>query len=520
MKSKPTFKPYNQHQVTLFPINLEELIPESHLVRVVDNAIEKMNPKVLFECYKGGGSSAYNPVMMLKVIVYAYSTKIYSSRQIAKATRENINFMWLTGNTQLDFMTINRFRSERLKGIIEDIFTEIVELLLREKYIKMENYFLDGTKIEANAGKYSWVWGKNTKRYKSNLKAKVLAHLKAIEIISDDENQEYEDNDLPETGNGQEINSKAIEDFAKKIDEKLSANPKNKEMKKAKRVIEKDYLPRMKKYEQQEEILEERKSYSKSDTDATFMRMKEDHMRNGQLKPGYNVQIGTENQFITGYSIHQNPGDTSTLKSHLEKIKNMTGKYPENLIADAGYGSEENYEFLKSKNITPYVKYNTFHKEVTKKWLMNPSKVQNFFYDEITDIYYCTMNSPFVFMYEKDSRSVNGYRSKIRVYESLNCDECPHRDICVKSKKPKANKRIYINNRLKELKAEVRKLLTSENGKKLRAKRPIEVESVFGNIKGNFGVRRFFLRGLEKVGLEWGLYSIAHNMRKIASNSI
>lgn len=410
MKKRAAFKPYEQHQLSLLPMNLEEMIPQNHLVRVVDRAIEKMNTKPLFDRYEGGGASAYNPVMMLKVVVYAYATKIYSSRQIAKATRENINFLWLTGCTQLDFMTINRFRSERLKGIIEKIFTEIVALLLEEKYIKFKNYFLDGTKIEANANKYSWVWGKST-----------------------------------------------------------------------------------------------------------HMRMKEDHMKNGQLKPGYNVQIGTENQFITGYSIHQKPTDWTTLKPHLEQLEKQMGRLPKNVIADAGYGSEENYEFLEENNIVPYVKYGTFHKENSKKWREDPTKTQNFSYDENTDTYYCTMGRPFVFLYEKNSKSENNYKSRVRVYECLNCSGCPHREKCVKAEYGFANRRIYINRRLNELKQNAKELLLSETGKEMRSKRPIEVETVFGNIKGNFGVRRFMLRGLQKVSIEWALCSIAHNMRKMAA---
>jgi transposase len=516
MKKRATFKPYEQHQLSLLPINLEEMIPQNHLVRVVDRAIEKMNTQPLFDRYEGGGASAYNPVMMLKVVVYAYATKIYSSRQISKATRENINFLWLTGCTQLDFMTINRFRSERIKGIIENIFTEIVALLLEEKYIKFENYFLDGTKIEANANKYSWVWGKSTHRYKENLKQKVAAHLKEIEIIESEENTEFEMGDLPEMGS-HEIDSKKIEQYAKRIDEKLSDNPKDEELKKAKKAIVNDYLPRMKKYEKQEEILENRRSYSKTDTDATFMRMKEDHMKNGQLKPGYNVQIGTENQFITGYSIHQKPTDWTTLKPHLEQLEEQMGRLPKNVIADAGYGSEENYEFLEEKNITPYVKYNTFHKENSKKWKEDPTKTQNFSYDENTDTYYCTMGRPFVFLYEKNSKSDNDYKSRVRVYECLNCSGCPHRERCVKAEYDFANRRIYINRRLNELKQNAKELLLSDMGKEMRSKRPVEVETVFGNIKGNFGVRRFMLRGLQKVSIEWGLCSIAHNMRKMAA---
>ena len=516
-KKTPSFKPYNQHQLPLFPIDLDTLIPENHMVRVVDRAIESMNTQPLFDRYPGGGTSAYNPVMMLKVIVYAYADKIYSSRNIAKATRENINFMWLTGNVQLDFMTINRFRSERLKGIIDDIFTEVVDLLLREEYIKFENYFLDGTKIEANAGKYSWVWGKNTARYKENLKKKVAEHLIAINIIEQEEDSEYGGCDLPEMGNGKPINSASIREAAEKINERLSDNPTDKELKKAKKAIEKDYLPRMEKYEQQEKILEERRSYSKTDTDATFMRMKEDHMKNGQLKPGYNVQMGTEDQFVIGFSIHQKPGDTSCMKPHLEQLKELHGILPGSITADAGYGSEENYEFLESEQVEHYVKYNTFHKEKSKKWQKDVIRVQNWTYSEELDEYICGYGRHLIFSHEKKQRSDNGYESLIRVYESKDCTDCPYRDNCVKSSKPDANRRIYINRRLNELKKIAKANLDSEKGKEMRSKRPVEVESVFGDIKSNFGVRRFLLRGLEKVKIEWGLYSIAHNMRKLTA---
>jgi transposase len=493
------------------------MIPENHMVRVIDRAINKMNCDPLFKRYEGGGASAYNPIMLLKVMVYAYADKIYSSRRISKATRENIYFIWLTGNVHLEHMTINRFRSERLKGIIEEIFTEVVDLLLKEGYISFEKYFLDGTKMEANANKYSWVWGKNTKRYKENLQKKVKEHLKAIEIINEEENNEYGDKDLEETGNGKEIDSEAIREAVEKIDERLGKEPKNKDLKKVKEEIKRDYLPRMEKYEGQERLLEDRKSYSKTDTDATFMRMKEDHMKNGQLKPGYNVQIGTENQYITGFSIHQRPGDTSCLKEHLEKVKEMRkGRLPKNVIADAGYGSEENYEYLLKEEIRAFVKYNTYHKEKTKKWREDITKSQYWEYNPEEDRYYCKQGRPLVFMYERKTKSDNGYESRSRIYECLNCSGCPYRERCVKSDNEFSNRKIQVNVRLNELKNRAKNLLDSEEGKQMRSQRPVEVESVFGNIKGNFGIRRFMLRGLEKVKIEWGLLSIAHNMRKMA----
>ena len=390
MKREAVFKQYNQNQIRMLPVDLSELISQHHMVRVVDRALESMNLKPLYDRYPGGGSSAYHPLMLLKVLVYAYADGIYSSRKIAKATRENIHFMWLTGSQALDFMTINRFRSERLMGIMEEVFSEVVELLLREKYISYEHYFLDGTKIEANASKYSWVWGKSTQRYKENLRRKVAAHLREIEVLQEREDESYGDQDLEETGNGREIDSEAIRKAAKQIDERLKENPTDKILKRAQKAIAKDYLPRMLKYERQEEILKNRRSYSKTDTEATFMRMKEDHMRNGQLKPGYNVQIGTENQFVTGYSIHQRPGDTSCLKAHLEGLKkSRKGRLPKVIIADAGYGSEENYEYMKNEELETYVKYNTYHKEKSRKWHKDILRIQNWYYVKERDEYIC-----------------------------------------------------------------------------------------------------------------------------------
>jgi Transposase and inactivated derivatives len=521
--NKKVFIPYSQNQLTL-PMTVDSLIPEKHVVRIVNSAIDQMDLEPLFAKYPGGGRSSFNPVMMTKLLVYAYTDKIYSCRRIAKAARENIMYMWLCGGNQPDFMAVNRFRSERMKDVIIEVFAEVVDLLVREKYIKLENYFLDGTKIEANANKYSWVWGKSTNRYKNALMEKCQELFKEIDRINDEENDEYGDSDLEELGNDKPIDSGAIKEAVRKIDERLAkktkeekADAETKRLKKARKKLEKDYLPRMQKYEDQLSILEERNSYSKTDHDATFMRMKEDHMKNGQLKPGYNVQIGTEDQFVVGYSIHQKPGDTSCMKEHLETVKTiLDDKLPKNIIADAGYGSEENYEYLEENKRGHYVKYNTFHKENSKKWKADITKVQNFSYIKDRDEYVCGYGRPLVFLYEHKRKSDNGYESTIRVYECLNCSDCPHRGKCVKSEKPDAKRRININRKLNEFKEQARQNLTSDEGLKMRSLRPVEVESVFGDIKGNFGIRRFVLKGLEKVKIEWGLHCIAHNMRKIA----
>ncbi|AFV03074.1 transposase (08) [Dehalobacter sp. DCA] len=426
--TKKVFKPYVQEQQTL-PLSIDSLIPQNHVVRVVNRAIDRMNLEPLFAKYPGGGRSSFHPVMMTKLLVYAYTDRVFSCRRIAKAARENIMYMWLCGGNQPDFMSVNRFRSERMKEVILEVFAEVIELLVKEKYIKLENYFLDGTKIEANANKYSWVWGKSTKRYKEALREKCRELFKEIDQINEEENAEYGDSDLEELGNGKPIDSEAIEEAVRKIDERLAkkseeetVDAETKKLKKTRNTLTKDYLPRMQKYEQQELILEERNSYSKTDHDATFMRMKEDHMKNGQLKPGYNVQIGTENQFVVGYSVHQRPGDTSCMKDHLEELKTLLhGELPKNIIADAGYGSEENYDYLQEKKLVSYVKYNTFHKEASKKWKEDITKPQNFTYDHENDEYICGYGRTLIFLYERHQKSDNGYRSLIRIYECLNC---------------------------------------------------------------------------------------------------
>lgn len=512
MNKKITFKYYNMEQLKL-PIDVEIMIPENHLVKVVNSAIEKMDITPLLEKYKGGGTSSYHPKMMLKVIVYAYTQRIYSSRQIAKGLRENIHFMWLSGNNQPDFRTINRFRSSIIKDIIDEVFTNVLKLLIEQGYVKFENYFFDGTKIEANANKYTFVWGKSTKKNKAKLEEKIKSLIKEINKVNEEENKEYGDKDLEEVGGENPIDASKLDDFVKRLDEKLSKKPKDKNLKKAVKIMKKDYLPRLKKYENQQKILQDRNSYSKIDNDATFMRMKEDHMKNGQLKPGYNIQMGTEGQFIVGFSIHQKTTDTSFLIPHLENLKKNIGKFPERIIADSGYGSEENYEYLEEKGLEGYVKYNMYHKEQKKKFKEQIFRVENLPYDTDKDEFICPNGKKLKYIYTGKYKTDNGYQTKRRYYECENCTGCLLKEQCTKAEE---NRKIQVSFRLNELKQKAKENLNSEKGIELRKKRCIEVEAVFGQLKNNAGFRRFLLRGLEKVKTEWGLLSIAHNMKKLA----
>jgi len=309
------FKPYLQGQLQL-PTDLEELIPAQHVVRVVDGAIERMDLTPLLRQYKGGGTSSYHPKMMLKVLVYAYTQRIYSSRQIAKGLRENVYFMWLSGLNRPDFRTINRFRSSVMRGIMEEVFSGVVRLLIEEGYVKLEQYFLDGTKIEANANRHRAVWAKNTRRYKRQVQEKIRTLLDEIERVNEAENEEYGDRDLEEMGGHGPIDAEKLEKTIQELNEILKQDPKDKKLAKAVRTLERDYLPRQKNYEEQERKLGERNSYAKTDEDATMMRMKGDPPKRSQPKPGYNVQIGTESEFVVGGTACTRGQGTPTVWCH------------------------------------------------------------------------------------------------------------------------------------------------------------------------------------------------------------
>lgn len=513
-KNKVVFKTYTPQQISLLPYSYDELIPQEHLVRMLNNVIDKMNIDPLISEYKGGGTSSYHPKMLLKVIVYAYCEKIYSSRRIAKALRENIHFMWLSGANRPDFRTINRFRSSRLKDTIDKVFASIVELLMEEGFVRLEDYFLDGTKIEANANKYSFVWKKSVERNKVKLTEKIKELINHIDQSNDKENKEHGKNDLPETGEGknQEGLSERLHQKVKEIDAALKENPKDKELKKTKKVIEKDYLPRLEKYENDLQVMGNRNSYSKTDNEATFMRMKEDHMLNGQLKAGYNVQMATEDRFILSYSIHQKPSDSTTLIPHLENaFENHLPKLPQNINADAGYGSEQNYEYLKNKEITAYVKFQNFHYEQTKKFKKNIFRVENLTYNESTDSYVCPNNKRLNYKETVRRKTDTGFLTERRIYQSEGCDGCPLRTQCYEAK---YDRKIEVSPRLNLHKQNARELLNSPKGKELRSRRCVDVEQTFGQIKHNMQFKRFLLRGIKKVNTEFGIIAIAHNIRK------
>ena len=505
--AKLAIKSDNRKQNLLLPPSLDELVPENHMVRVVDAVLDRLDISDILSTYRGGGNSAFNPKMMLKVLVFAYLSNVYSSRRIEELLKRDIYFMWLAGMKRPDFRTINYYRGKRLKEGFDTVFTQVVRLLHEEGFVSLKVQYIDGTKIESVANKYTFVWRGSVEKYDARLKAKTEALLRQIEQNHAIENQE---NPVPEELTAEEV-TKRVE----RIKEKVDADNLGKEERKSLKQIETDSVPRMNRYREQLETMGSRNSYSKTDPDATFMRMKEDAMLNGQLKPGYNVQISTENQFITNFGIYQRPTDTLTMISYLESFKARYGMQSEEIVADSGYGSEENYEYMFSNGMTPYVKYNMFHVEQRRGYRNNPFRVSNLFYNPDDDFYVCPMGQKLKFIRQEKRYTASGYQQTVSVYRASRCEGCPLRGQCHKSKR---DRQIEVNHTLDDYKARARELLTSEQGIKHRSNRPIEPEAVFGQIKECGRFRRLRLKGLTGAKIDFGLKALAHNLRKLAQS--
>ena len=505
--TKVVYKSYNRNEGSLFPVYLSDMVPAEHPARVVDAVVEGLDLRALERTYKGGGTSSYSPRAILKVIFYAYLSNIYSGRQIAKMWKENIIYMWLGGMLIPDFRTINNFRSKRLVGAFESLFTQVVELLVEEGLVRLDVQYIDGTKIESCANKYTFVWKRATETNKAKLEKNVKAVLEEVERILDVEQRESE-NEHPMTADEMQQRTDRVLERMKDRKEALT-----KQQKKAVGKIAGEGVSKMREYEEKLGVLGERNSYSKTDPDATFMRMKEDAMNNGQTKPGYNVQISTENQYITNYGIYWRPTDQGTLIPYLESFEQRHGRQSKKVVADSGYGSEMNYEWMDSHDIEAFVKYNMFHAEDKRKIRNNPFLVRNMYYNADDDYYVCQRGQHLEHIGDEQSTSELGYVSTISKYRAQNCAGCPFRGMCHKAK---GNRIIEVNHKADEYREKAKERLTSEEGLYHRSMRPIEPEAVFGDIKYDHGFKRFRLRGMAKVNVEFGLVALAHNLRKYA----
>ena len=509
----PQFKAYNQHQGSLLPLNLEELVPQGHLVRVVSTVIDSMDLRSVYATYKGGGTTSYHPAMLLKVIMYAYCMKIYTGRRIAQALRSDVYFMWLAGQNRPDFRTINQFRSERLKENIENLFEEMLLLLADHGYIKMESYFCDGSTFAADANRHKMVWRKNAERYQERARQECRRLFNEIDALNQAEDHELGNRDLLECGEeAQPITQETIAVKIESLNATMETAAVRKTVRKAGSLKRKlaEQQSKINKYQQQLDLGKGRSGYSVTDPDASAM-----HMKNEELLPAYNVLASSENQIITACTVHQNPNDSICFRHHLESIEQRDG-LPKQMVADAGFGSAENYELLNEKEVEAFVKYPQFQAEQSLAHKRDRFHKDNFLYDPDSDSYTCPHNQKLTLKrtYQTSNRA-SDYKTTIKEYQCEDCSACPFYHACNKSPNTR-NRLIKVNTNLEIYKREVQQRLCSENGLQLRRQRGCEIESCFGDIKHNMKFRRFHLRGLAKVKVEWTIVAMAHNFRKIA----
>jgi transposase len=410
-----------------------------------------------------------------------------------------------------DHNTINRFRGQRLQKALQPIFTQVVLLLCEEGLLSIKDLYTDGTKIEANANRYTFVWGNAIKSNRDKMKQQInemwqYAKTVAASELDDDTDPSGFDKITPEKMN----------ETVDAINEALKDKQVDKGVKQKLNYVKKHWPAALAKYDQQEKILgEQRSSYSKTDPDATFMRMKEDHMKNGQLKPGYNVQISTNNQYIASYSVHQNVTDTNTLIDHLSRHIKQFKQKPNNVTADAGYGSEENYQWLENKKITAYIKYSQFDRMQNKLIRnKNPFSIDQLVYDKQNNQYLCPIGEPMKHKGWTIEPTRSGYPQIIDTYQAKKCEGCFLDGSCNQQQGNRIIKTSLNNNLLKQ---NADKRLKTKRGIEKRKQRCFDTEPVFANIKHNHHFKRFMLRGLHKVAVETGLLALAHNLRKKAA---
>ena len=438
---------------------------------------------------------------------------LYSCRKIESALKRDIHFIWLAGYEQPDFNTINRFRN-RVKDEINRIFTQLVIILAEKGFLTLDAEYIDGTKIESKANKYTFVWRKTTEKNRSRLMGKIRALLEQIDEAIAQENVREE--------NRQDFTPSELMAIAEDLNRSLREEPEpaTKEEKRHRKEKEKqikqlkEHAGKLDEYDGKLRILGDRNSYSKTDPDATFMRMKEDAMNNGQTKPGYNLQIGTENQFILDFGLFQSPGDTLTMIPFFNSFAGRYHKLPGKAVADSGYGSEENYRFMEEAGIAAYVKYNWFHREQRMHYEPHPFSPQSLYYNAGGDYYVCPMGQHMGRVGTTRSKTESGYVTESARYKAQRCEGCPLRGSCFKGK---GDRIIEVNHRLDGYRRKARERLTSEEGIKHRGRRCIEPEAVFGQMKYDMAYKRFRHFGIDKVKMDFAFFAIAFNLKKMCS---
>ena len=483
---------------TALTLNLDFTIPNNHLPTVISWFVDSIPEEVLLDDTAQTGRPAYHPAMMLKILLFAYSRRVFSGRKIELMLEENLPMMVLAEHQKISYHTINNFRSsDHANQLIKKSFLYFTNLLEQEGLINEGAIFIDGTKIEADANRYTFVWRKAVEKFHDKLKDQAVElydELIAKEVVKVMAKEKVQTSQgLTELA--QETETK-IEQLTKEIEQEPKAIPggsprkaRRRSLKKYLHRLEKDYLPRIKKYEQAQALFAGRNSYSKTDHDATFMHMKEDHMKNGQLKPDYNIQTATTNQYVVDFALYPNPTDFKTLEPFLKQLPTLDNF--DKIVADAGYGSEYNYSMLEDKYSDKeyFIPYTMYEKEQSRKYRKDPTKLTNWFYDEKDDYYLDQNGVRFNFKYysRRKERSTGQVRD-FKVYEADEFQATPELEQLAKTKGGR-QRQVRYNPNWQYLKEKAKGVLQSPTGRHIYGMRKYDVEPVFGHLKNVFVMR-------------------------------
>lgn len=532
-KTKPEsgilmYKDYNMNQLIL-PLDLEVNLQENDIAFHIHHLVESIPEKALDSFLRNEGCPAYHPRMMLKIILCGYTQSVFSGRKIEALLKDSLRMMWLAQGYEPSYRTINRFRVHpAVEDLLRQCFVQFRCQLVNEKMIDQEAIFIDGTKIEANANKFTFVWRKSSERYhqglieRSNELYNALLEQEIIPTIARENEEELSVEELKEV-------AQKVDEVVTEYDEKIetSADVQERKRLRSERKFPKqarkqllDFTKRKQKYLRDFEIFGTRNSYSKTDYDATFMRMKDDYMMNGQLKAGYNVQIATEGQFTLAYDVFSNPTDTRTLIPFLDKIEEDYFELPKHIVADAGYGSQQNYhDIITNRNREALITYGMYQKEQKKKYQTNEFNTANWPYNEEIDAYTCPNGRQLLYQYDSVRTDKYGFQRHFKVYECEDCSDCPLRSLCTKAREGN-NRKMMVNEKWESQKEYVRAKLSEEKTNSIYRRRKIDVEPVFGFLKANLAFNRFSVRGKSKVSQEIGFALMAVNLRKFTANQV
>ena len=505
------------YQIKL-PLDVEILIPADDPVRLLSAFVEGMELSDLYQTYGKIKKNQATPRQLFKIMVYASMNRIYSSRDIETACHRDINFMYLLeGKPVPDHATFARFLSLHFAQCSKKTLAELSQLLYSLGEISGKTIFIDGTKIESAANKYTFVWKKAVTKHQARLFDKILLLVKECEELYGWRIVHH-----------RKVSLHTLKRLRKKLyrlkrEEGIvfvhGRGHRKTHLQRSLETLE-SYIEKLKEYDQKLHICGERNSYSKTDTDATFMRMKEDAMMNGQLKPAYNLQHGVDSEYVTWLDISPRPTDTRTLIPFLKDMgAYLPFKYQE-IVADAGYESEENYLFLEGNDQLAYIKPQNYEISKTRKYRQDIGRMENMEYDEGADCYHCKNGQVLTKQYEKHEKTASGYRRTVTVYRCSNCHGCPFKTKCIKGNHCKTpmedrQKVLYVSKKMKEKRQETLKRITSEYGTQLRMNRSIQAEGSFADIKEDMGFRRYLYRGKENVTAQSILLAIGYNMKKL-----